>query len=44
MQIANTCATSMDNPSWHTNVDNYNKTPIACIKLNTPVKVYTCNT
>ena len=30
MQIANTCATSVDNPSWHTNVDNYNKTPTAC--------------
>ena len=30
MQIANTCATSMDRPSWHKNVDNYNTTPIAC--------------
>ena len=29
LQIANTCATSLDNPSWHTNVDNCNTTPIA---------------
>ena len=30
LQIANTCATTLDNPSWNTNVDNYNTTPIAC--------------
>ena len=30
MQIANTCATSMDNASWHTNVDNCNTSHIAC--------------
>ena len=30
VQVANTCGTSLDNPNWHTNVDNYNTTPIAC--------------
>ena len=30
VQVANTCGTSLDNPNWHTNVDNHNTTPIAC--------------
>ena len=30
VQEANTCGTSLDNPNWHTNVDNDNAPPIAC--------------
>ena len=30
VKVPKTCGVSLDNPNWHTDVDNNNTTPIVC--------------